>query len=184
MRIWRCGHKILLSLIYMRVTRRDVRCNYPPSSSLRSQAHLAERARGNHAPAAEPISARAGCCARCIRLERGESRAASVGAPKNWRCGDARGVWCVHAMLSPMWLQAAEPRSRVRRSDAHRGLLEGSQPGRRQRLLRQHLTLVAGAAPTSSPSLSPCTHRRSARLGGRQLGLGWAQLRASRVACR
>ncbi len=58
---------------------------------LRSQAHLAERARGNHAPAAEPISARAGCCARCIQLERGESRAASVGAPKNWRCGDARG---------------------------------------------------------------------------------------------
>ena len=36
----------------------------------------------------------------------------------------------------PVWLQAAELRARVwRRSDAHHGLLEGSQPGRRQRLL-------------------------------------------------
>ena len=66
----------------------------------------------------------------------------------------------------------------VRRSDAHRGLLEGSQPGRRQRLLRQHLTLVAGAAPQAARASAHAPTDAAAaraRLGGRQLGLGWAQ---------
>ena len=73
-----------------------------------------------------------------------------------------------------------------RRSDAHRGLLEGSQPGRRKCLLRQHLTLVAGAAPRAARASAHAPTDAAAaraRLGGRQLGLGWAQPCALRRAC-
>ena len=83
-----------------------------------------------------------------------------------------------YGACTPCCLQCGSKRlSRARawrRSDAHRGLLEGSQPGRRQRLLRQHLTLVAGAARASAHAPTDAAAAR-ARLGGRQLGLGWAQ---------